>query len=354
MADINWECSTAYDFFISLYVLHNPNRFGVRAQWAAGVRSRLPVPHREFLEKTFKFLPIPLLWVNRLDSKQKNSSFMLQALENVPAEKRLLLFFHQSQLTEDVLATIEKIRTNASATDEDLVSLRTIYQRRTVPIKTGAIQALAQAFMAPVDFGESLLAALKTYYRVFFAEEENRIKPILEEGLNIAQAQTANLSAKDAIEKLSKGVYFEPADYVKTIWFMPSYWVSPLAVINYPFPDETLMAFGCRQKNQNLIPGEYIPEDLVVSIKALSDATRLRILHYLREAPETPASLARKLRLRPPTVIHHLNTLRLASMIQILVSDNGDRLYSLREDAIQEVISQLNVFTRKDDLNSVV
>jgi DNA-binding transcriptional ArsR family regulator len=334
-------------------VLHNPARFGVRAQWAAGVRSRFPAPHRDFLEKTFEFLPIPLLWINRLDIKHKNSFNMLQALETVPAEKRLLLFFHQSQLTDDVMATIERLRSNATSSAADLESLRTIYQRRTVPVRTGALRNLVQAFLSPTDFGESLLAALKTYYQVFFIEEEKRIAPFIEECLVIAKKQTENLSASAAMESLSKGVYFEPAEYVKTVWLMPSYWISPLAVINYPHADEALMAFGCRQKNQNLIPGEYIPEDMVESLKALSDSTRLRILHYLKESPESPASLARKLRLRPPTVVHHLNILRLASMIQILVSDNGERRYCLREDAVHLVISQLNEFIRKDDQNSV-
>ena len=35
-----WDIGTAYEFFISLYVLHEPEKFGVRASWAAGIRSR--------------------------------------------------------------------------------------------------------------------------------------------------------------------------------------------------------------------------------------------------------------------------------------------------------------------------
>jgi hypothetical protein len=38
---LRWEFGTAYDLMMSLEVLHNPENFGLRASWAAGVRSRL-------------------------------------------------------------------------------------------------------------------------------------------------------------------------------------------------------------------------------------------------------------------------------------------------------------------------
>ena len=52
-----WDWGTAYDFFVSLSVLHNPQTFGLRAAWAAGMRSRLPSGERESLEQ---FQRIPL------------------------------------------------------------------------------------------------------------------------------------------------------------------------------------------------------------------------------------------------------------------------------------------------------
>ena len=43
---ISWDIGTAYDFFVSLHILHHPSDFGVRAAWAAGMRSRLPCTPR--------------------------------------------------------------------------------------------------------------------------------------------------------------------------------------------------------------------------------------------------------------------------------------------------------------------
>ena len=43
---IRWDIGTAYDFFASLVVLHNPEMYGLPGSWAAGVRSRLPAAAR--------------------------------------------------------------------------------------------------------------------------------------------------------------------------------------------------------------------------------------------------------------------------------------------------------------------
>ena len=48
---LTWDMGTAYDMFISLEMLHNPKTYGIRSAWAVGVRSRVPQPEREILER---------------------------------------------------------------------------------------------------------------------------------------------------------------------------------------------------------------------------------------------------------------------------------------------------------------
>jgi DNA-binding transcriptional ArsR family regulator len=146
------------------------------------------------------------------------------------------------------------------------------------------------------------------------------------------------------MEELSHGVKYQMASQQKRVWLAPSYWSTPLVFINNPRQQETLMVFGCRPDEQNLVPGEYVPDTLVGTLKAMADATRLRILHYLKEAPATPSSLARLLRLRAPTVVHHLSILRLAGLVHILISEEGERRYALRKEALQAAMQQLMVF----------
>ena len=83
---IQWDWGTAYDFFISLHVLHKPNKFGLRGAWAAGVRSRLPDADRELLDEYSAFLHWPLKWIHQLpDPKDENVYSLIKAdLEEFP------------------------------------------------------------------------------------------------------------------------------------------------------------------------------------------------------------------------------------------------------------------------------
>jgi DNA-binding transcriptional ArsR family regulator len=73
----------------------------------------------------------------------------------------------------------------------------------------------------------------------------------------------------------------------------------------------------------------------------MADPTRLRILHYMLEGPCTTSELSRILRLRPPTINHHLNNLRLAGLIHVNISPQVERLYSIRSEGIDATIALL-------------
>jgi DNA-binding transcriptional ArsR family regulator len=57
--------------------------------------------------------------------------------------------------------------------------------------------------------------------------------------------------------------------------------------------------------------------DMLVALKALSDASRLRIVGVLAEGkPISVEDLAKRLSLSPGTVVHHLNRLRAAQLVE--------------------------------------
>jgi Bacterial regulatory protein, arsR family. len=99
--------------------------------------------------------------------------------------------------------------------------------------------------------------------------------------------------------------------------------------------DQVLMLFGCRPSDQTLIPGDVVPDQILGTLKALADPTRLQMLRYLKAEPMTASALARKLRLRPPTVTHHLQQLRLAGLVQIILEPDGEKKYALRAEALK-------------------
>ena len=344
LTEINWDHGTAYDFFISLFVLQHQDRFGLRAQWAAGVRSRLPSEQRLILEETIAFLPVPLTFIFNLPKDGKTAAGALRYLSSIPPEFRLLKLMNRVNLTPSVQQVVEALSGQKEATPEQLEIFREYYQHRPVPIKTKEIQKLAEACMQPKVFGEKLQQAFETYYQVFFAEEEERIRPQIKEGLANAQVLAQELALPQLLEELSHGVSYESIEKLRRVNLVPSYWSTPLVFINNLTEDEMLLVFGCRPDTQNLVPGEYVPEVLINTMKVLSDSTRLRILRYLNQSPDSPSGLARKLRLRAPTVVHHLNKLRLAGLVQVIISQQGDRQYALRKEALRMVMTNLQVF----------
>jgi len=120
-------------------------------------------------------------------------------------------------------------------------------------------------------------------------------------------------------------------------------------------PGREIRLFGARPPDASLVPGELVPDALLQALKALSDPTRLRILHYLAQEPQTPAELARLLRLRPPTVTHHLQALRLAGLVQLKLGRfapddaHESRRYGTRLEAVRGVCDSLQAFLHKGD-----
>jgi DNA-binding transcriptional ArsR family regulator len=80
------------------------------------------------------------------------------------------------------------------------------------------------------------------------------------------------------------------------------------------------------------------------ALKALGDPTRLRILRYLMEEPHSPTRLASRLRLRAPTVIHHLDTLRMAELVHLTLGREDRRLYAARREAVDATCAALGAF----------
>jgi DNA-binding transcriptional ArsR family regulator len=85
----------------------------------------------------------------------------------------------------------------------------------------------------------------------------------------------------------------------------------------------------------------------VRALKAMSDPTRLRILHYLSQDSLSPAELARRLRLRAPTVTHHLHALRLAGLVQVTLGSSygkEKKSFAARSESIKEVCAALETY----------
>jgi DNA-binding transcriptional ArsR family regulator len=341
---VRWSVGTAYDLFTSLHVLHHPDKFGLRPSWAAGVRSRLTVAQRMVLEDSqVLFFNTPIAWILAL-SEPKDATAVLTTLgSKEPGEILPFLVFH-ADIPAELLDGLNHIRSSGSWTNADLNSVKTYFQQKEIRLVPEKLVTILKWWANSQEFGERYLEALQAYVEVFFAEEEKRISTYLLLALESAREKAEKMHFTDLMLELSQGVKISALEDAEEVIFAPSYWITPLVMYDTAESEKWLILFGARPSDVALVPGEVIPDAMLRALKALSDPTRLLILHYLNDQPATPSQLARKLRLRAPTVVHHLSALRLAGLVYISMEDEGEKRYTVRSSVVLETFTTLSMF----------
>jgi DNA-binding transcriptional ArsR family regulator len=338
-----WDCGTAYDLFVSLRVLHEPSKYGLRGSWARGVRARLSPAEREVLEQATD-LVWPFHWVHALPLP-KDGKTALQALKRIPAAQRLSALAPSTKAGHEVREILHGVAAQQRWGEEDRRALQQALRR--IEPKRRRKEDLArvlEAWSRAEEFGEQYLRALGTYFDAFFAEEEARIQPALERALARAQALAGQLDLPALLEELSQGLRLADLPDAPELVLAPSFWSTPLLVFASVSEERDLILFGARPSDASLVPGEEVPDALMRALKALGDPTRLRILRYLMEEPHSPTRLASRLRLRAPTVIHHLDTLRMAELVHLTLGREDRRLYAARREAVDATCAALGAF----------
>ncbi|GIK07948.1 MAG: hypothetical protein BroJett001_00140 [Chloroflexota bacterium] len=351
---IEWEYGTAYELFISLHVLLEPELFGVRASWAAGVRSRIPAAERKLLEEVYALTGIPIGWIHSLPAP-KDAISALWALKQIPPAQRVAKLHQldepcceagtpeenaQRKLFNE---TLLRIVTERAWKPEDADFFLKIYKKGKSSLKPEAVERALHWWSRPDELGEGFLSALQSYYQSFFEEEEKRVAPVLTSALARARELSASLTLDELFKELSQGVQLGDELDASRLILVPAFWTTPLIIFERLDRDTQMLVFGARPADMSVVPGETLPDGLVRSLKALADPTRLKILFYLSRESLTPSELARRLQLRAPTVIHHLNELRLASLVELSMA-RGEKRYAIRKPALDAAFDSLTSF----------
>lgn len=341
---ILWDWGTAYDLFASLHVLHHPEDFGLRGSWAAGVRSRLTSPQRTVLEDAQRlFFSSPLGWVSNLpDPKDANTA--VWTLSQIPPAERLPTLAQHADEAPEILAQLKEVLARRGWDESDLEQLQLHHHPEKGRSSREELVNTLNWWSHPEEFGERYLAALQAYIAGFFAEEERRIQPYLQQALTRGQELAAQLDFSELFIELSQGVKIAALEEADLVTFVPSYWTTPLVMFDCVIKNKWVVLYGARPADVALVPGEVVPDALLRALKALSDPTRLLILRYLSDMPQTPSQLARRLRLRPPTVIHHLNALRLAGLVYVTLEEQEEKRYTVRGSAVADTFEVLSKF----------
>lgn len=345
---LTWDTGTAYDLFISLHVLNHPEKFGLRASWAAGVRSRLSAQDRNTLDHAQQLFMVPFSWIHSLPSP-KDTNSVLWALRQLPAEQRLPTMALHLDICGGRSELLENVASRGSWDESDFTALKDAYrQEKHETPRVEYLENVLDAWKDTAGFGERFLEALQAYYQVFFGEEEERIAPALRAGLEHAQQLAAQIPLTELLERLSQGVLVQELFDAVELVLAPSYWSTPLIVYGPLDAGRRMVIFGVRPADKSLVPGEVIPDALIRLLKALANPTRLRILHDLSQQPMIPAELSRRLRLRAPTLTHHLRILRLAGLVQLTVDEKKENRYAARLESVYGLGAHLKDFLESE------
>jgi DNA-binding transcriptional ArsR family regulator len=340
---LGWDVGTAYELFVSLHVLHEPERYDLRPNWAAKIRSRVPTAERAFLEEIQPFISFPLGWLHGLP-QPKNAISVLYSLQQMPAVERGITVLQLDQDLKPESKRLLEIARRRSWDKKDLSVLVPLMCRDAIDQNEQALITYLNWWVRPEDFGTMLYSALQAYYTAFFEQEEQRVGPVLEAGLERAKELADRLTIPDLIAELSQGVRYTE-ELGKELIVVPTYWMTPLVHLDVIGPGRKLFLFGARPATMSAIPGELVPGGLLIALKALSDPTRLKILRYLSQEELTPSELSRRLNLRAPTVTHHLKELRLAGLINLTLHGQ-EKLYRARLGALDSIHSDLKGFLK--------
>ncbi len=335
---LSWDVGTAYELFVSLNVLHEPDHFDVRQSWAAKIRSRIPVPERTFLQEVLPFLGVPLGWLHGLP-QPKNAITVLYALQQIPPARRGTVILDLEKRIRPESERLLEIAQRRRWDKQDLSSLAPLMCHHADDQSERALITYLNWWVRPDDFGAMLYSALQAYYTSFFEQEEQRVGPVLEAGLEHARQLAGRITIPELIADLSQGVQYTD-ELGKELIVVPTYWMTPLVQLEPIGPDQKMFLFGARPSTMSAIPGELVPDGLLIALKALSDPTRLKILHYLSQEELTPSELSRRLNLRAPTVTHHLKELRLAGLVNVTLRGQ-EKLYRTRLGALDPIHTDL-------------
>ena len=279
---IHWDIGTAYDLFISLRVLHDPEEFGVRASWAAGVRSRIPAEHRKVLEQVAILRLVPLSFIYSLD-EPKNSTQMIKKLKKIPAESILERLTISDRKPSETDKFFFNTKPGQKWTRDEILQIMQRWGLEENKDSKAVFTTLNEVWANRKEFAQDLISALEAYIEFFFDEEEQSILPILQQELSHARMRAGRRPLPAMLEEITSGVRYGNLDELSDIILGPTFWGSPLMFWQH-FDDFKLIAlFGARPGSISIIPGDIVPDGLLRGMKALSDSTRLRILRYVAQ-----------------------------------------------------------------------
>jgi len=194
--------------------------------------------------------------------------------------------------------------------------------------------------MTPKEAKDRALLVMRLWHEEIFASEANTIADVLERDAAAKRILAATTTTEKLIELATNGIEFRGERWVRRVILVPHVVMRPWNVSSawedqyilcYPVADESL-------ESDRAAP----PARMLRLYKALSDEKRLRILKRLVTGSATLQELADAVGLAKSSTHHHMVILRSAGLVT--VTEDQQRLYTLRTDMVPQASSLLQAF----------
>ncbi len=350
---VEWDSGTAYDLLLSAHTILNPRLHGIAAPWAAGVRKRLaPQSQRDFKAfygSTYSYRAYTPLHLVLEMGQPKDARRFLDYVEAIPDDdfSRRMHFPHIEN--EAAARVTAKALRGEKVKDSEIETYRRSITRiaGAVVAPAAEVRRLFAEMADPSATKKRWLTVMREYYSAFFAEEEKRERPALERMVAEAQEIATESTVSEAIERVSHGFTISEDIDLSRLVLAPSIWFHPFT-IRTPLNDrEMMLVWGAHPPGYKLVPGESVPDEALLVLRALGDATRLRLLRLIAAEPRSLQSLALEVKLSLPTVSHHIRELRGAGLIRLEIAGSGrESKYTVRWPSAQQAFRELEEFVQ--------
>lgn len=331
---LGFEVVPVYDLLFSLAAAANPEKYEMPGTWARGVRAALPQPLRR--DVGYFFGDPAALGTGAVqcvpDVSDGDIAAVVEHLQSLePAEFVTVLLWRTSADRALRGAIRRSARRRGNEEDERLV--RDYVSTQKAQTRTRFMEILAD----PAGMQSRYITLLRAHHEGWFTEHYSEVQPYLEQRARQGRRSIGKLPAKEVIARATGGFTLRtPA--ARSVQLTPSYYAAPFVVVVRDGRDVVLV-YGARPRQE--ASHRAIDGGTVRVLKALADETRLSILQLLAQRPLYGQQIAEALGLSHPTISHHMTQLRIAGLTQTELTEDGNKAYSVRPEAVQALCDGL-------------
>lgn len=320
----------ALETVFAVNALAHPELRPFLAAWAADVEARLTEGEREHLT-TLRRLP-ELLDVADL-------TILHRCFQDVAALTGII-----AGLTPDEFAALllGRFVTAAQVAEFRAAPERANDLRKQHPwLMNGDEAALRAIVYEPAAVQAAYVSLLPRVWELGVQPMLDRLEPHWEETIAQAESEAEGKDPKSFALSVFGGPFarrYGPDHVFDQYLFAPTYFFSPMRVALFE-PDISLITLDCRLGPwTNLI----VRKQVIEGLRAITDENRLAILRVLNMDKGFGAWVAKRLKLNPATVTHHMNQLRAAGLLQEVEGPPGAaKYYRTDREALQKLIKLL-------------